>query len=61
MAVNNSVVNRREFQLMHAYGADMRVVDLGPGEDVTEQSDTPVGEVHIGVRPPRSGLDQLVG
>lgn len=39
VAVNNSVVNGREFQLLHAYGAGIRIVDLGSKEDVTEQSE----------------------
>lgn len=39
VAVNDSVINRREFPLVHTYGAGLRLVDLGSREDVTEQSE----------------------
>jgi hypothetical protein len=38
IAVNDNLVNRRQFQLQHVKGKEARTVDLCTGEDVTELS-----------------------
>ena len=49
VAVNDNLVNRREFQLQHVRGKEARIVDLGSGEDVTEISAESKLQIHAGM------------